>query len=293
ARLFLMFVSSPESQMEWSDEGIIGAYRFVLRFWSMVNESKKIKCRTGKLETRDLLMRARLHSAIKNVTETMESFRFNLTIGSLMELLNGMQKYAEDCHRDVMAESLEALTAMLSPFAPHVCEEAWGLLGRKGFVSLAKWPAADETLIDRRLEMMEELVEATKADIREVIKIVGRQPKSVSIYAAPLWKYAVYSEILEHAKKESDVKAMLKAVMQMPAARQQGRHAAVFAEKLAKDARMLKGALSQDDELKALEGARQELEKLFSCSVKIMKAESSGSLKALRAEPGKPGIEVE
>jgi len=302
ARLFLMFVSSPESQMEWSEEGIIGAYRFVLRFLSLVEECKNLKCRSGRLETRDLMMRAKLHSATKKVTETMEDFRFNITIGSLMELSNDIQKYAEDANKDVLSECMDALTIMISPFAPHICEEAWDMMGRlkaadaegrSGFVSLARWPAADETLIDRKLEMMEELTEATKADIKEVLKIVGREAKSITIYVAPLWKYAVYNEILEKAKSEAGVKEMLKAIMQMPAARAQGKHAAMFAEKLARDARMLQGTLSQEEELKALVESRQELEKLFSCSVKIMKAEASKSLKALRAEPGKPGIEVE
>ncbi len=293
ARLFLMFVSSPESQMEWSDEGITGAYRFVLKLWALVNESRKLNARSGKLETRDLMMRARLHSAIKKVTETIESFKYNLTVGALMELLNGIQKYSENPHKDIMNESLEKLIAMLSPFAPHICEGAWEIVGGKGFVSLAKWPAADESLIDRKLEMMEELVEATTADVKEVLKIVGKQPKSISIYVAPLWKYTVYNEILEKAKSEAGVKDMLKSVMQMPEARAQGKHAAMFAEKLAKDARMLKGILTQEEELKALKESSQGMEKLFSCGVKIMKAEESKSPKALRAEPGKPGIEIE
>ncbi len=305
ARLFLMFVSSPESQMEWSDEGITGAYRFVLKLWSLVNESRKLKTRSGRLETRDLTMRARLHSAIKKVTETMESFKYNITIGTLMELLNEMQKYLENPHKEVFKESLDALILMLSPFAPHICEEAWEIVGGKGFISLAKWPAADETLIDRKLEMMGELVEATKADIKEVLKIIGREPKSIKIYVAPLWKYTVYNEIIEKAQPkhssqkagetslEVGVKEVLKAVMRMPEARIQGKHAAMFAEKLAKGARMLKGVLTQEEELKALEESRQGMEKLFSCGVKIMKAEASKSLKAARAEPGKPGIEVE
>jgi len=182
---------------------------------------------------------------------------------------------------------------MLSPFAPHICEEVWESVGKKGLVSLAKWPKADESLIDRKLEMMEELVEATKSDIKEVLKIVGKEPKHINVYVSSLWKYTVYNEILEHAKTEADFKAMLKAVMQMPEARIQGKHAAMLAEKLAKGARMLKGVLSQDEEFKALDEARQELEKLFSCSVKTIKAEASKSPKAMRAEPGKPGIEIE
>ena len=140
---------------------------------------------------------------------------------------------------------------------------------------------------------MGELVEDSKDDIREVLKIVGKEPKSINIYVSPLWKYTVYNEILDKAKGEAQIKDMLKHVMQMPEARQQGKHAVSFAERLARDARMLGGVLSQDDEEKALSEASQELEKLFNCKVKVMKAEASKSPKALRAEPGKPGIEIE
>jgi leucyl-tRNA synthetase len=188
---------------------------------------------------------------------------------------------------------MESLVAMLSPFAPHICEEAWESFGKKGFVSLAKWPVHDETIIDRKLEMMDELVESTKDDVREVIKIVGRQPKVIIIYASPMWKYAVYGEIIERAKKEAAIKDMLKAIMQMPEARTQGKHAVAFAEKLAKDARMLKGTLSQEEEMKALNSSKAELESLFGCKVNVIRAEDSKSQKAMRAEPGRPGIEVE
>jgi leucyl-tRNA synthetase len=293
ARIFLMFVSSPESQMEWSDEGIVGAARFVQRFWTLVNEAKKCKTRSGKLGTRDLMMRARLHSSVKSVTETVEGFKFNLTIGKLMELTNELQKYMEDAHKDILNDSVGTLIAMLSPFAPHICEEAWELTGNKKLVSLAGWPECNEDFIDRKLEMMGELVEDSKDDIREVLKIVGKEPKAINIYVSPLWKYTVYNEILDKAKGEAQIKDMLKHVMQMPEARQQGKHAVSFAERLARDARMLGGVLSQDDEEKALSEASQELEKLFNCKVKVMKAEASKSPKALRAEPGKPGIEIE
>lgn len=293
ARIFLLFIASPDSQLEWSDEGIVGSYRFVLRFLGMAKGYKKVKCRSGKLETRDLMMRAKLHSAIKKVTESMDSFRFKISIGELMGLSNEIQKYSENPHREVLKESLETLIAMLSPFAPHVCEEAWELTAHKGFVSLAEWPVADEMLIDRKLEMMEELAGGAKEDIKEVIKILGKQPKGIIIYIAPLWKYSIYNEIIERARGEGEIKNTLKSIMQIPEARSRGRHAAMFAEKLARDARMLKGVLSQEEELKTFDESRKEFEKLFGCSIRIMKAEGSSSLKALRAEPGKPGIEVE
>jgi leucyl-tRNA synthetase len=254
------------------------------------------------------MMRAKLHSAIKNVTGTLDGFRFNITAGSLMKLANDIQSYADDAHKETLKDSLEALIAMLSPFAPHICEEAWELWGGKGFVSLAQWPKHDEKLIDSRLEMMEELVESTKSDIREVIKIVGKEPKSISIYVSALWKYTVYNEILEAAKGEAGLKDLMKRVMALPQARQQGKHAASFAERLMRDARTLGGVLPQEDEFRALTEAVPGMEKLFNCKVKVIRAESAEnrepssrnsqaepakSQKALRAEPGKPGIEVE
>ncbi len=293
ARIFLLFVASPDSQLEWSDEGITGTYRFIMRFWKLIGDSKGMGTRAGKMETDDLRMRSRLNSAIKRVTESMDGFRFNVTVGTLMEFLNALQKYSDiprKPHRDVFSECLGNLVVMLSPFAPHVCEGAWESLGREPFVSVHPWPKADEKAIDPRFEMMEGLVDTTTEDIREIIKLVGKKPEEIRIYTAPGWKHTVYKAIMKEfrGRKPDDI---IKNLMKVPEIRKQGMQAVRFADKLSKIPGLAE-MLTDKEEFQALSDARESMEKEFGCRVEVIEGYRSTSPKALRAEPGKPGIEV-
>ena len=306
ARLFLLFVAAPDSQLEWSDRGIIGSHKFLFRLHKLAG--RKAKGRTGGLETRDRQITAKLHSTIRDVTDGMESLGFNRAIGSLMGFVNALAKYAENPHEKVMQECLETVLVMLSPFAPHTCEELWEKVkknkgGRDGldksnkavmseyvsdFVSLQKWPAANEKLIDPKLEQMERLVGRTKDDMREIIRLVGRKPEGISIFVSPLWKYEVHKTVLKMGGK----KDVVQNVMKNPAIRKEGKAAVRFAERLANETR-LGGVPEQPEELQALNEALPEFEEEFGCRVHVMKAEEKRTEKSLRAEPGKPGIEIE
>ena len=287
ARVYLLFLASPEKELEWSDEGVIGAFRFLNRVSLLTEDSLKTKGRSSSTSA-DRQIISKMHKTIKEVTDYMEGFRFNLAIGSLMSFLNDLQRYREDPNKQVFRESLESLLVMLSPFAPHTAEELWERTGHKGFVSVQKWPSANEKLIDPRLKLMEQLAEQTREDMRSVIRLVGRQPKEIRIYVSPVWKHEVYNEILSVAKTPEKI---IPAVMKGPHGKQ-GSHALKFAQNLAKNAMSLKRVLSQEDEFSALSDNKKSLEKEFGCKVSILKADLEKSEKAMRAEPGKPGIEV-
>jgi len=302
ARLFLLFVASPDSQLEWSDEGVIGSYKFLYRIRKIISDhfekkdsGRKAKPRTGNLETKDKQMTAKLHSTIKKVTENMNHLGFNKAIGSMMGFTNSLVKYAEDPHGKVFNESVESLLAMLSPFSPHTCEELWETIDKnangKDFISLAKWPITNEKLIDPKLELMEQLVEQTSDDIREIIKLVGKKPKEIFIYVSPLWKYEVHATILKSTGK-SGKENIIKEIMKNSAARKEGKLAVRFGERLAKETNRLGSILNQKDELLALNEASSDLEKEFSCKVLVLKAEEKRNERSLKAEPGKPGIEI-
>jgi leucyl-tRNA synthetase len=288
ARIFLLFVASPDSQLEWSDEGVTGAFRFLNRLNSLAEDSLKIKGRSGSTNA-DRQIISKMHKAIKSVTDNMEGFRFNAAIGSLMAYLNDIQKYREDPNRKVLEEAIETLLVMLSPFAPHTAEELWERTGHKDFVSLHKWPRPDEGKIDPKLDIMDGLVEQTREDIRNVIKLVGKKPERIRIYVSPLWKYAVYESILEMAKTPEKI---VPNVMKSPEGRKYGSHALRLAQNLAKNAMALKRVLSQEEEFSGLSEGKAMLEKEFGCRIEVLKADTERSERALRAEPGKPGIEV-
>jgi leucyl-tRNA synthetase len=87
---------------------------------------------------------------------------------------------------------------MLSPFTPHICEEMWSMLGGKKFLSLDKWPEYDEKLVSNKNEAGEDLVKNIVYDIREIQKLKGIKPRSVTIFLAEDWKFHIYNIILKN-----------------------------------------------------------------------------------------------
>ncbi|MBN2042741.1 MAG: leucine--tRNA ligase [Candidatus Aenigmarchaeota archaeon] len=295
ARVFLLFVASPDSQLEWSDEGVIGAHRFVLRFWKMVNDFKSVKTRAGTKETADLMMESRLHSTMRKVTESIDGFRFNMTIGTLMDFFNALLKYSkvpQKPHKDVFREATESLVIMFSPFAPHVCEEAWEIIGNEPFVSTQKWPKHDEKKIRKDMELGEESLERTKSDVAEVLKLakIGK-PKKISLYVSPAWKYEFFRTLSSLLSKTRDFREIIGEVMKSDL-KQHGNEITRMLPRFIK-AGQVPEATDQPSEFKMLNDTKGSLEKEFGCSFVIIKAEDSKSPKANNALPGKPGIEVE
>lgn len=292
ARVFLLFLASPDSQLEWSDEGIIGTHRFLMRFWDLVNRSKRMKLRKGKLETPDLMMQSRLHSSIKNITESMEGFRFNVTIGQIMDLFGKLGKYSGNANEKVFNESLEKIVVMLSPFAPHLCEEAWEILGKKPFVSVHPWPREDKGKIKKDLETGEDMVEQTKEDIREVLRLAKiSSPKKITLVVSPEWKYGFFRALAKLLEKTKDFRGIISELMK-GGLKKHGKEITKMLPKYIKIGTVPE-VIGQEKELEILIESSDSLGKEFGCPVKVLKAEDSESGKARQAVPGKPGIEVE
>ncbi|AEH45682.1 leucyl-tRNA synthetase [Thermodesulfatator indicus DSM 15286] len=157
-RLFMLFAAPPERDLEWSDAGIEGAHRFLQRVFRLVTENleelKKVKAYAGKQDDlpktlRDL--RHKTHQTIAKVTEDIEKrYQFNTAIAAIMELVNtcydtlGKDASQEALFWPVMREAVEAILLLLSPVAPHICEELWEALGKDGLIANAPWPEADK-----------------------------------------------------------------------------------------------------------------------------------------------------
>jgi len=152
ARLFILFASPPEKDLEWSDKGVQGCYRFLNRVWNLVKELERKHSQatpgTSNQEQREI--KRIIHSAIKKVTEDIESFDFNTAIASIMELSNGIYDYLRrKGNSSLLRESVEKLILLLSPFAPHICEELWEVLGHRLSVNEQSWPKYDPEAIEQ------------------------------------------------------------------------------------------------------------------------------------------------
>lgn len=174
-RLYTLFIAPPQRDAEWSDRGVIGAFRFLKRLWQNVvvfeEHFKKIpkteiKRDLFSSETKDLYRYTNL--TIKKVTEDIEvSWHFNTAIASVMELINKLAnfnvKLKEKDLKDeksindfnVLRFSLEAIVKILAPFVPHICEELWEILGNTPSVFSVPWPSYDkDVIVAEQVEMV-------------------------------------------------------------------------------------------------------------------------------------------
>ncbi|HXS21667.1 MAG TPA: leucine--tRNA ligase [Steroidobacteraceae bacterium] len=154
ARLFTMFASPPEQTLEWSDEGVQGASRFIRRLWNAVYDHVKRGPAAG-LDTRALtdsqreLRRAAHHALAKSTDDIGRRRNFNTAIAASMELLNTIGRFDDtsDLGRAVRHEALEITALMLSPIVPHVAHELWRALGHERAAVDEPWPAVDESAL--------------------------------------------------------------------------------------------------------------------------------------------------
>ncbi|NOT26297.1 MAG: leucine--tRNA ligase [Acidobacteria bacterium] len=174
-RLYVMFVAPPEKEVEWSDAGLEGSYRFLARVWRLVEHWRSAVARStgtreaawASLDAAERAMRRKTHDTIRRVTVDIEERQqLNTAVSAMMELVNDLYAFSERAvtgaptHKsgeeemapaagerpetvDVMREALEALARLLSPFAPHSAEEMWERLGHADSLNAASWPTYD------------------------------------------------------------------------------------------------------------------------------------------------------
>jgi len=148
-RLFCLFAAPPEKDMDWSDKGIEGAYRFLKRLWRLVADTKDkiISALPPVGEPPKPLegLKRKTHQTIKKVTEDIEArFRFNTAIAAMMELVNEIYKIKDNIDQPeetpVLKEAIESLIIMLSPFVPHIADELWETTGHEEMLLKHPWP---------------------------------------------------------------------------------------------------------------------------------------------------------
>ncbi len=188
ARIFLMSIASPDKDTQWSDNGVKGSLRFV----------KKVTDFFDNLNTKresSLKLQSRANKTIKEITEEIKDFRYNIAIIKLRGLFELIEQ-----ENEVSKEDLETFLKMLSIFAPHIAEELWHKMGNKSFISLAEWPKADEKKINLKLEQQVENFEKTVSDIVNILKIIkekqGKEAEKIYLYVIPNEKENYHEAIL-------------------------------------------------------------------------------------------------
>ncbi len=153
-RVYELFVAPFEDNVQWSEDGINGAYRFVSRIWRwcitaipQYQPGWKQSLADSKLSDKDQKTRRKLHQSIRKIGTDLEDFKFNTAIASLMELVNEAYIYRpveeQPDNAIVLSELLESIILLLAPFAPHVSDELWSRIGKAGSTYHTVWPTID------------------------------------------------------------------------------------------------------------------------------------------------------
>ncbi len=176
ARLFILFAAPPERELDWSDKGVEGSFRFINRVYRMVYDfSQNFSEVPDSYEVKgdaDKSMAYWLNYAIKKVSDDIgERFNFNTAISTIMELVNEMYRYKEGAiNPGLYGAAIKDLIIMLAPFVPHVTEEMWEHLGYEGSVHDQTWPEYDEKAL---VKDTVEIVVQVNGKIKEKLDIAG------------------------------------------------------------------------------------------------------------------------
>jgi leucyl-tRNA synthetase len=169
-RVYMTFVAPPEKELEWSDAGLEGSYRFLARVWRIVDHWAETVggegipgCDANQCTESERNLRRKTHETIRRVTADIEErMHLNTAVSSLMELVNELYAFSDSTAHGaptraeppvarierpqtiaVLREAIDALVIMVSPFAPHMAEELWSMLGHTEGLSRAAWPQFD------------------------------------------------------------------------------------------------------------------------------------------------------
>ncbi|HIK55113.1 MAG TPA: leucine--tRNA ligase [Synechococcales cyanobacterium M55_K2018_004] len=177
ARMFILFKAPPEKDLEWDDADVEGQFRFLNRVWRLVTEfadhrkladpSGELTKAAGGLTKAEKDLRRAIHTAIKEITEDLEGdYQFNTAVSELMKLSNALGD--ADCKDSaVYAEGIETLLVLMAPFAPHITEELWQILGHSDSIHHSQWPVADPAaLVVEEIPLVIQIMGKTRGTIQ-------------------------------------------------------------------------------------------------------------------------------
>ncbi len=175
-RLFILFAAPPEVDLEWSDRGVEGCWRFLNRVWEIVKKSIEYQpTKTTQTSERELVRKE--HQTIKRVTEDVTgSFQFNTAIARMMEFSNYLKTCLEkkEVSKSSLQRSVKTLLLLLAPFSPHICEELWEKLGEKPPISGQRWPSyQEEFLVEEKVEIVIQI----NGKVRSRLPVLAKTPE--------------------------------------------------------------------------------------------------------------------
>ena len=185
ARLFLLSDSPPERDLEWTEAGVEGTWRYVNRLFRLIYEHRGRLAPIGAATDDAGETRRLVHKTVAAVTEDLEQFRFNRGVARLRELSNHLETVAGTVDGTVLREALEALTILIGLMMPHLAEELWRLMGHEALLIDQAWPVADPNLVrDDTVKLAVQVNGKLRATI-DLPRDIGQEQAQVAALALP------------------------------------------------------------------------------------------------------------
>jgi leucyl-tRNA synthetase len=201
ARWFMLSDSPPERDVEWTERGVQGAWRFTNRLWRLIGEAGEIAqkapaARPAQFSERALKLRKATHRALANITEAVDKLHFNVCVAYIYEFANALGSAIGDISSPAeltpdfawaAREAADVMVQLFNPMMPHLAEECWAALGHKDMVALAPWPQVEpDLLVETTITLPVQINGKKRADIT-----VARDAKNADVEAAVLALEAV------------------------------------------------------------------------------------------------------
>jgi leucyl-tRNA synthetase len=212
-RVFCLFASPPEKDLEWSDQGVEGSYRFLNRVWRLIVDNLENLNAVSAYEGANLLspemrnLHRKTHQTIKKVTSDIEDrFHFNTAIAAIMELVNEINQFIssnekkDDMTWSLVREAVEATVVLLSPVVPHIAEELWHLLGHDQSLIMIPWPTYREKALEEEKRLV---VLQVNGKVRSRIEV------PVSFSDAEIEAEALADERVKHFINQKPIKKVI------------------------------------------------------------------------------------
>lgn len=293
-RLFILARSSPEKELDWTDEGVKATYELIRNLYNLVEDNKEKLTQAPDRAGGNLIDRYFLsltHQTVRQVTNQMKDMRYHDAVSQLKQLLSAAYRYLDEAPQSpikdqVLTEIADKLVLLFAPLIPHLCEELWQELGHDQLIAESDWPEAEKDKIDEKAEAAWELADQISSDVREIKKITGiDSPETIKIIVAAPWRFQLHRQV--EADKE------LSEIMQEERFRQRGEQVASYYQDLAEEYHLSSLILGAEEQLQALREMSDYLQEKLGGKVVIEEEEASQEDKAGKARPQKPAIVLE
>ncbi|MEA3378655.1 MAG: leucine--tRNA ligase [Nanoarchaeota archaeon] len=238
-------------------------------------------------------LESRINCIIKEVTELMDSTLFRSAIQkAYFEFSRAIKWYLRRVknkpNNKLLNSALETQLLMLTPFTPHICEEIWSKLNKRGFISNAEWPNYEEKKIDERKEYSEIFVNNVMTDIIQVKKLAKLDKiKKITFFISEDWKFFFFERLKKEFKKTRNIGELIKIFIESD----NGKIISKMIPMLVKNPQRLPHIISnQTEEEEILKENKIFLKEEFDCNIEIITADKSDNTKSKKALPGKPAI---